>query len=173
MMGPGVRRFPWWTSDSVAWLDRFLNKDSKVLEFGIGRSTLWLSDRVGNLVSVDDNEEWVESVKKEVDGVDLRLIERPYDVVCSEFRDAFFDAVVIDGRDRVQCARSSKRLIRAGGALVLDNADRSYYGAVKSEILSDWTYIHTRGNDGSEEHVKKGTNWDTDIWVNEGGISSV
>lgn len=44
-----------------------------------------------------------------------------------EFRDGFFDVVMIDGRARPSCLKHSSRKIKKGGFLILDNADQCYY----------------------------------------------
>jgi hypothetical protein len=38
-----------------------------------------------------------------------------------------FDIVVIDGRDRVNCAKNCTAALRSGGVLVWDNSDRVEY----------------------------------------------
>jgi hypothetical protein len=38
-----------------------------------------------------------------------------------------FDIVVIDGRDRVRCARNAIHALKSTGVIVWDNSDRDYY----------------------------------------------
>ena len=43
---------------AAKWLDHMLTRDSRVFEYGSGGSTLFFADRVGELVSVEHDEEW-------------------------------------------------------------------------------------------------------------------
>lgn len=142
---------PWWTKKAIKFLEDFLKKkpDAKVLEFGSGGSTLWLSKLTKHLVSIEHNIEWYDQVGFNLsqgdsvyNPVDLRLLSLPYDTVCQEFADEFFDLIIVDGRNRVRCLEASLRMVKRGGILMLDDAQREYYQRAHF-LLQDWDFTRT------------------------------
>lgn len=65
---------------------------------------------------------------------------RRYCQQIDEFKDRFFDLVLIDGRSRPSCIMHSVSKVREGGVLVLDNADREYYTLKAGRLLRGWTH---------------------------------
>lgn len=53
-----------------------------------------------------------------------------------EFPDQYFDLVLVDGRARASCVVHSASKVKAGGLLILDNAERPYYLAQTQSALS-------------------------------------
>ncbi len=70
---------------------------------------------------------------------------RSYVSQIDSFPDGHFDVILIDGRARPSCIRHSVGKVRAGGLLVLDNADRSYYTARTQPYLDNFTRREFRG----------------------------
>jgi predicted O-methyltransferase YrrM len=140
-----LRRTPWLTEEAINFLENFLlsKPDAKILEFGAGSSTIWFSRKTKNLVSVEHNPDWFARINQILllsdasSEVDLRLIPRPYYKICEEFPDDFFDLVLVDGRNRNGCILHATRLIKSGGVLMLDNAERHYYKKGLA-LLKDW-----------------------------------
>lgn len=50
---------PWMPFVAIRKLERLLNKKSKVFEYGAGGSTIYFAARVGELVSVEHDENWL------------------------------------------------------------------------------------------------------------------
>lgn len=78
ILNPGV---PWTTPASVKIFSKLLNKEMTGLEYGSGRSTLFLASRMKSLVSIEHDELWYERVQKAiadkgVTNVDYHLIPR-------------------------------------------------------------------------------------------------
>jgi hypothetical protein len=75
---------PWWlTLRAVCFLDSLLRPTDVAVEFGAGRSTLWVARRVSKLTSVEDNCEWFQCVKEKLRVAALSnvdLLYRPRDV---------------------------------------------------------------------------------------------
>lgn len=70
---------PWITPDATHILSKVLDKNFTGLEYGSGRSTIFLSERVGKLFSVEHHEEWYNHVRtllksKGITNSDLKLI---------------------------------------------------------------------------------------------------
>jgi predicted O-methyltransferase YrrM len=129
---------PWLTRDAISTLDGLLEPSWRGLEFGSGRGTLWLARRVAALTSVEHDPGWHGRVRGLLDesgtaNVDLRLVETsdddprraasPYVQVAHEFADGSLDLVLVDGILREHCVLAALPKLRAGGVLVLDNAN--------------------------------------------------
>lgn len=147
---------PWIAAEAVVYLDQLLAGGSAhVLEFGAGNSTLWLAARCRRLVSVESSPVWTVRLQRRltaggVDNVVVLLVE-PDDPV--NFHPAYrgardrsyrayveagkaavtaqlkgrLDVLLVDGRARFACIRDCAALVRPGGTLLLDNADRTRY----------------------------------------------
>lgn len=125
---------PWITRDAQLFLQQIVRNNFRALEFGAGRSTLWFSHQVAELVSVEHNPEWYEEVIRKVSPGTVRLhasphivgtdhLQKPYSFICDEFPDDYFDLVFIDGRDRISCVEKSRRVLKPGGYMCIDNMD--------------------------------------------------
>lgn len=57
-------RQPWMVFSAIDFLDRVLEKNMSVFEYGSGGSTLFFADRVSQVVSVEHNPEWHARVAK-------------------------------------------------------------------------------------------------------------
>lgn len=165
------RVHPWLTEKAISFLDEFLNKnpDAKILEFGCGGSTIWFSKKTSKLVSIEHDKEWYNSVKSYIENnaecnqVDMRLIDRPYYGICDQFPDDFFDLILVDGRDRVKCVEKSIRILKKGGVLMLDNAERPWYAHVVT-LLHNWQWHKTTQEQPDAYHFWY-SGWQTHWWI--------
>ncbi len=131
---------PWLSPQAIRFLDDHLNVEMRGLEWGSGRSTVWLSKRVGALTSVEHNPQWYERVRAGLaeagaDHVELRLVEiptdqaereaqyweNPYVAVADAFADGSLDLVLVDGAYRQTCVAVALGKVKPGGLLVVDN----------------------------------------------------
>ncbi len=124
---------PWLTAKSIRFIEQFLTPEMKVFEWGSGRSTVWLAQRVGMLVSVEDDGAWYERVKRELANYDVDYRHatdesgaQGYAGQIAEFDDGTFDLVLVDGAHRAECLATARTKVRSGGVIVLDNADQDY-----------------------------------------------
>lgn len=126
---------PWLTSDSITFLDAWLKRDDRVLEFGSGRSTVWLANRCHFITSVENDPAWFDAMSKKLsafENVDYRFAplqsassaESPYLNVLSELPEELYDILINDGRLRCEIAIKGIAKLRPGGLHVLDNAER-------------------------------------------------
>ncbi len=127
---------PWLTKSAIDILDSALRPTDRMLEFGSGRSTIWFAERAGHITSVEHNSAWHAKVSqlfkdKGIANVDYRLAEigvperprsdEPYIAVASEFADASFDVILVDGMYRGDCVLAVISKLKPGGLLVIDN----------------------------------------------------
>jgi predicted O-methyltransferase YrrM len=102
-----MREIPWLTETATQFLEQLFikNPNAKVLEFGCGGSTIWMSQRTTNLITIEHDPTWFQDVSKFLKDhnlvADIRLMPRPYNVVCDTLSANSFDLILVDGRDRV------------------------------------------------------------------------
>lgn len=149
---------PWWTRQAITWMDEHLKKDMRVFEWGAGASTPWLAARCARLTTIEHNWEYARlaaGALKEagMDPVKYNVTFRPLGASYYQCVDGEYDAMVIDGRMRVHCCQSAIRVLKSGGILLLDNAERKEYAAARA-MLSGWSVIETSNGI-----------WQTNIWI--------
>ncbi len=134
-MNPGL---PWMGPQAVKFLDNWLRPGDRGLEWGSGRSTVWLARRIARLTSVEHDPSWHAKVKailgaEGFGNVDYRLAPvedretpspgTPYLSVVEEFSPGSFDVVLVDGLYRDLCAEAAMGRLKPGGLLVIDNVN--------------------------------------------------
>lgn len=176
---------PWITFKAKEWLDRFLDKDMDVFEYGSGGSTIYFSGKVKKVVSVDHEPQWFEMVKKrlqdkKIDNCELFCVEpetkndeeinlstdqnfsgksfKNYISKINGYPDNHFDLVVVDGRARNGCVLNSIKKVKNGGYILLDNSEREEYRK-SFESLKNFESI-----DFSGPGFYLSVPWQTTVW---------
>lgn len=120
---------PWLPYPAVRYLDRLIQPSWRILEFGSGASTDWLSNRGADVISHEHNPEWHARVQAKLAAsgrrnVRLSLFTARADYASVEaYGGRKFDLVLIDGHWRDACAESAVRCVRPGGFIYFDNSD--------------------------------------------------
>ena len=142
---------PWIPASARAWLERSLTGGERGIEWGSGRSTVWLAAQLASLISVEESRAWYERVgamlassgtrnvqlvlapAKDVDGDDssdeARSRRQKYVVPDVGLEDGFLQLALVDGCLRAHCSLQATRLISPGGLLLLDDSHRYLPGA--------------------------------------------
>lgn len=175
---------PWLTSDAVAILDSLLRTSDRGVEFGSGRSTTWLAGRLASLVSVEHSRQWAEIVTRSLDdagrmNVSLQLVEpgeeatepkaAEYLAAVADLAPASMDIALVDGLHRSECLVRSIELVRPGGVIVLDNAERYFPSSSRSPqatrvpLSRDWADLHDRMSRWRGIWTSNGV-YDTGLW---------
>jgi len=119
--------------------DQF-DKEMDILEVGAGGSTVWLAKRAKSVLSYEHDKHWhalVESKLREAGLKNCELIYDPnYPNVGIGEKSREFDMIIIDGRGRVLSMRTTYRLVKLGGYLILDDSQRSRYAEGKALLNS-------------------------------------
>ena len=131
---------PWWTLAAADFLTPRLDKGMAVFEWGCGNSTLYFSQYVDRVISVEHNPEW----HKKMSGICPKnaQIDLHEDVENGEYCNAIlsygrkFDIILVDGADRNNCMKNAVKMLNATGVLIVDNADCDYT-AEGSRYLKD------------------------------------
>ena len=121
---------PWWPAPVIRVVAGLIKPDWQVLEFGSGRSTLWLAEHAGHVTAMEDHPEWYKRVTTEIlsrniTNVDYRFA-RDMDrySVPEGLPAASIDFAIIDGSARSRCLQTAFDLIRPGGLIYLDDSDK-------------------------------------------------
>lgn len=142
------------TYEAKKILDIFLRKDMLVFEYGGGGSSLYFSDRAKQVFSVEHNKEWYDKINQILFNTNWKGFFIPpvfqindsdpsdpdnystaeknafyHNYVCEidNFKDSYFDLIMIDGRSRPSCIKHSIPKLKKGGLLVIDDIYRDYY----------------------------------------------
>ncbi|WP_462325826.1 glycosyltransferase [Desulfoplanes sp.] len=123
---------PWLTYPAVDLLEERTPYGVNVFEFGCGSSTLWWAKRARRVVVVEHSKKWFKTMTPQfpenVRSVFQKLYrDGDYCRTVSKINNMQFDIVVIDGRDRVNCAYNSLSSLSSSGIVVFDNTDRPEY----------------------------------------------
>ena len=133
---------PWCTYPFIKFIEPRLNNNLKIFEFGCGNSTLWYASKVKTITSVEHDREWYELVKKSLpENAKIIYKELKYGGAYSKsiFENSDkFNIVIVDGRDRVNCAENAVEALTSDGVIVFDNTERPQY----SPALE---YLHNKG----------------------------
>lgn len=122
---------PWYTYGAIRFLADRLVAPVSVFEYGSGNSTLWWAERARRVVCCEHDRYWHSLMTTRLpDNVEHLFCEfvpgAEYAQQIARNHDEF-DIVVIDGRDRVNCAKNSVQALRPRGVVVWDNSDRTEY----------------------------------------------
>jgi len=66
---------PWLAQGATIFLDQYLTKEMRVLEYGSGYSTIYFANRVDSVVSFEHYKEWYDRISKEFAALKLTNID--------------------------------------------------------------------------------------------------
>lgn len=165
-----MRTIPWITKDAIIFLNSLDLSNYNILEFGMGGSTIYFASRCKHLISIEHDSNWYKNVNKYLvdntmdKNVQSYLKQRPYNTICETLTNIKFDLIFIDGRDRVECAKSSIKLLSDHGIIMLDNAERERYSEIY-DLLKDFKFFKTVQLEPDEYDGSFSVNWQTNWWT--------
>jgi hypothetical protein len=116
---------PWYTYPAIEFLSQFDYSTLKLLEFGMGNSSIFWSKRCKHITCIEHRKEWFEQINLSIKPSNTSLFlkdENTYTDICENGET--FDIVIIDGIKRTECAKNiSKCLKFETGMVILDNSD--------------------------------------------------
>ena len=126
---------PWMNYSFLDFLEPRLKQTMNIFEYGSGYSTLYLSDKVGSVTSVEFDKSWFDKMKITLDGSDhCNVIYRPgqqeYIKAIKEFDDERFDMIIVDGRDRTECMKHILPFLSDEGVILLDDSWQTKFDGV-------------------------------------------
>lgn len=122
---------PWVTYPFIDFIESRLNKTMTIFEFGSGNSTLWYSQRVKNVTSVENNTQWYNKILSyNIENIKIYYQKLEYGGKYCKLISTLqsrYDIVIVDGRDRVNSIRQSISFLSQDGIIVLDDSERDCY----------------------------------------------
>jgi hypothetical protein len=127
------------------FIEKYLKKDDTLLEYGSGNSTIYFSGIVKNVISIEHDIDWINSLKKVINAYDITNIELIYQAAHSpdpkpcryeQFKDYIhlpatrklkFTKALIDGRARKYCAKYLWDIIDENVIVFIHDFNRSDY----------------------------------------------
>lgn len=127
------------------FIEKYLNRDDTLLEFGSGNSTIYFSGIVKNVISIEHDVDWVNVLEKIITTYDIQNIElihqaahSPHPKPCryEQFKDYIhlpetkrleFSKVLIDGRARKYCAKYLWNIIDEDVIVFIHDFNRTDY----------------------------------------------
>ena len=122
---------PWYTYAATAFLAKRVGQGLSVFEYGSGNSTRWWARRVSRVVACEHDAGWAQRLSADLPAnVELMVHElKPDGAYCRAILQTTgaFEVVVIDGRDRNNCAIHTVERLADNGVIIWDNSDRQHY----------------------------------------------
>ncbi len=130
---PGTREEPWLHPAVVLYLDALIQPHWSILEHGSGGSTRWFAQRAKHVVAVEANPQWRAATAEQVDSEVVNFWEGSLQSLIAAMPNRF-DLLLIDGQreERPEWCFAAEKLVRPGGIVVLDNANRHEYGVART-----------------------------------------
>ena len=130
---------PWFSYASIFFLNGRTQPHWRVFEYGSGGSTMWWAKRVKQVISVEHHEGWYKRVASQMPS-NVTLVHRELEEDGAYARestqhDSTFHVIVVDGRDRVNCAKHALDALSDDGVIVWDNSYRDSYNAGYQMLL--------------------------------------
>jgi len=122
---------PWMNYPVVAILNERLSKHIELFEYGSGYSTIYYSQRVRSVTSIEYDQQWLAKMHNRLpENANVYFVEKDVDgEYCRAIKhfSQLFDVVVIDGRDRVNCVKHAIDKLSDEGIIILDDSHRAEY----------------------------------------------
>jgi hypothetical protein len=127
---------PWMHQSEIDMIVSYLKPTHKMFEWGCGGSTLYFSNYVSTYRSIEHNIQWYKKIlpsirnNTELYHIDNQKEYTNYINQITNFSD-IYDAILIDGRERVRCAIKAKKYLKHDGVLfVHDFFNRPRYDPI-------------------------------------------
>lgn len=122
---------PWISLPALELLDNCDLTNLSIFEYGSGNSTIWFSSRTQSVTSVEHDQEWYKYLKKKYKFPNTKILlikleyGKDYSKAINEYNN--IDIVLIDGRDRVNCAYNAVNSMSPKGIVIFDDTQREQY----------------------------------------------
>lgn len=131
--------------DEYQFIEKYLNKDDILLEWGCGNSTIYYSGLVKKLISIEHDIDYFNFIKNAINAYNIDNIEQihipahypqPNPSRYEQFKDYIeypsknnlkFTKVLIDGRGRIYCAFSIVNMLNENVIVMIHDFNREEY----------------------------------------------
>jgi predicted O-methyltransferase YrrM len=123
-----IKPVPWLAPAVIQHLENLVQPEWEICEHGGGGSTLWFAERCKSVATLENNPSWQEVIAKQAPANVKWEHEVPH---------IKYDLVLIDGEPvehRAHWLKVAPDMVKPGGWVVLDNANRPEYAAERAEL---------------------------------------
>lgn len=124
---------PWMCYSFIDFLEERLSKDFTYFEYGSGASTIFFSQKIKSVDSVEHDVNWHAKVKNftknnKMENIKLILEDNmeKYPMTI-QLQNKNYDIILIDGKRRNECIKNSISKLSTNGIIILDNSSRYYF----------------------------------------------
>lgn len=122
---------PWYRYAAIDFFYERVSGGHLVFEFGSGNSTHWWARMAKQVTAVEHDEVWARKVRADA-AENVEILEvglKPGGEYCRtpERTGDLYDIMIIDGRDRVNCAMNCLESLKSSGVVIWDDSHRSRY----------------------------------------------
>jgi hypothetical protein len=146
-----IKPVPWLSPAVIQHLENLVQPDWEVIEHGSGGSTLWFAARCKRVLACESNQDWQKIVKDQA-GENVLILGRGVPTNVEPF-----DLLLIDGEpveDRRGWIWAASNLVKPGGWVVLDNANRPEYAKERQHLQAYAAEFQTfDGNEGGTRYL--------------------
>jgi len=126
-----AKPIPWISYSCLHFLESRLPENLSVFEYGSGNSTLWWAERARRVVACEHDQSWYARVSS-MAPANVEVLYVPLDVdgrYCRQVKERSekYDIIVIDGRDRTNCARHCIKALSKRGVILWDDSQSQRY----------------------------------------------
>lgn len=121
---------PFMCNASIKKYEDLIFNGAKILELGAGYSTLWLAEKDVFVESYEHNPTWFENMNRMLKSEQINVhFHESYDNAISEYPQDYFDIIVVDGINRLECVENiyESKVLKTGGYLLIDDIERRFH----------------------------------------------
>ncbi len=129
---------PWLSYAAIDWLEAQIQPSWRVLEYGLGSSSLWWAARVQNLTIIEHDPVWIERLGRDLPAwVELHYIEQSD----PRYRDfalesgAFWDLISVDGKRRNSVIKRAAKAVVPQGYILFDDSQKVRYAKPLAKLV--------------------------------------
>jgi len=164
---------PWMNYNVVDFLDGRLSKDMHVFEYGSGQSTLYFSERVATVTSLERNKEWYDrAVQVAPANVTMLFSDHKIDseyAAVIQAQQKSYNLVLVDAKGRVEAVDAAVKCLTADGVILLDD---SHFSGLE-EIYPRMRALGFRDLDFMGLKSGKATEYRTTVFYRDGNCLGI
>lgn len=139
--GPGEPFIP---RPAIDLLAKHLKPHAHVLEWGSGYSTVWFSHHAGAVWSVENDRQIMNAVRELLQKADRWNVFQLFAADQEQYAQIVeslgaFDAVLVDGLNKLTCVGMAKNHVKRGGLLMINHAEAEPFWPGLAADFIGWT----------------------------------
>jgi len=121
---------PWYTYPAIKFITERISSNLNIFEYGCGYSTIWYSQRVKKISTLEDNIEWYNKISAEANSSISSII------LCQDLNEYVkkihdiggkYDIIINDGQKRRLATYEFINYLKDDGVVIFDNSERLHY----------------------------------------------